>query len=115
MRNVIGAMHLMLQQETPDDYVVSTGKNYSVREFIETAFQHVGIPIRWEGTGIDEVGIDENTGKILVEIDPKYFRPTEVDQLLGDSSYAREKLGWEPEISFQDLVKEMMECDLSEN
>jgi GDPmannose 4,6-dehydratase len=105
---------LMLQQDRPDDYVISTGKQHSVREFIELAATEVGISIRWEGQGLKEKGIDEKTGSELVRIDPRYFRPTEVDTLLGDSSKAKQQLGWEPKITFVELVKEMVAMDLLE-
>ena len=104
----------MLQQDRPDDYVISTGKQHSVREFIELAAKEVGISIRWEGQGLKEKGIDEKTGSELVRIDPRYFRPTEVDTLLGDSSKAKQQLGWEPKITFVELVKEMVAMDLLE-
>ena len=103
---------LMLQQTQPDDYVIATGKMYSVRDFVERAFAHVGRTIVWSGTGKDEIGTDKATGKELVRVDPRYFRPTEVEQLLGDPTKARTKLGWEPEVSFDSLVKEMMDADI---
>jgi len=110
----VKAMWLILQQEDPEDYVIATGESHSVREFIEKAFKEVEIPIGWEGRGIDETGIDSETGKVLVQVDPSYFRPTEVDFLLGDSSKARKKLGWEPTVSFDTLVKKMVREDLKE-
>lgn len=111
-RDFVEGMWLMLQQAEPDDYVLATGETHSVREFVERAFAHVGRTIIWRGAGADEVGIDKRTGKELVQIDPRYFRPTEVDELLGDASKAREKLGWVPKIKFAELVAEMMESDL---
>jgi GDPmannose 4,6-dehydratase len=113
-RDYIEMQWLMLQQNEPEDYVIATGAHYSVREFIEAAARQVDISIRWEGRGVEEKGIHTKTGKIIIEIDPRYFRPTEVDELLGDASKAREKLGWKPRISFNELVAEMMETDLRE-
>jgi GDPmannose 4,6-dehydratase len=110
-RDYVEAMWLMLQATTPDDYVVATGENHSVREFCELAFAHAGIPLCWEGKGTDERGIAPG-GRVLVEIDPNYFRPTEVDSLLGDARRARSKLGWEPRVGFQDLVRMMVDSDL---
>ncbi|MBN1545800.1 MAG: GDP-mannose 4,6-dehydratase [Syntrophaceae bacterium] len=110
----VKAMWLMLQQEKPDDYVIATGKTHSVREFVEKAFREVDLPLSWSGNGIHEKGHDEKGGRTLVEIDPKYFRPTEVEFLLGDPSKARDELGWEPKISFDDLVKMMVKADLEE-
>jgi len=103
---------LMLQQDEPEDYCISTGVQYSVRDFVDAAFKEVGVSIRWEGSGIDEKGVNEASGKVLVEVDPRYFRPTEVETLLGDSSKAREKLGWVPEITLEDMVAEMVREDL---
>ncbi len=113
-RDYVEAQWLILQQEAPDDYVIATGEQYSVREFLEASFHEVGIKIRWEGEGVEEKGYDDNSGKVLVEVDTRYFRPTEVDALLGDSTKAREKLGWQPVVSFEDLVKEMVQTDLDE-
>ena len=110
----VQAMWLILQQETPEDFVIATGKSHSVREFVEKAFREVGTAITWEGAGVDEVGKDAATGKIVVEIDPGYFRPTEVESLLGDPTKAREKLGWEPKITFDELIKIMVREDLKE-
>jgi len=101
------AMHLMLQQDTPDDYVVATGEQYSVRQFVEACAPHFNMNIEWQGEGLDETGIDVNTGKTIIAVDPKYFRPAEVATLLGDSTKARTVLGWKPEYSFIDLVEEM--------
>lgn len=108
-KDFVQAMWLMLQQDKPEDYVIATGEQYSVRQFVKAAAPHFNMDIEWEGYGIDEVGIDRNTGKTVIRIDPKYFRPTEVDTLLGDSSKARRELGWVPQYCFADLVVEM--CD----
>ncbi len=105
-------MWMMLQQDTPDDYVVATGEMHTVREFIERAFGLVGFDIAWEGSGVDEVGRDRADGTVLVRIDPRYFRPAEVEQLLGDPSKAKRQLGWEPQVKFAELVRLMMEADL---
>lgn len=110
-RDFVEAMWLMLQQDAPEDYVVATGEQHSVRELIERSFQLVGMPIEWKGSGVEEVGIDAGTGRTLVEIDPRYFRPTEVDTLLGDPAKAKEKLGWEPKVTFEELIEEMVESD----
>jgi GDPmannose 4,6-dehydratase len=106
-KDFVEAMWLMLQQDEPDDFVIATGVQYSVREFVEAAAPYFGINIRWEGEGLDEIGIDEITGKVVIRVDPKYFRPAEVETLLGDASKAREKLGWEPKTSFKQLVEDM--------
>ncbi|XP_057381897.1 GDP-mannose 4,6 dehydratase-like isoform X1 [Daphnia carinata] len=111
-RDYVEAMWLMLQQENPEDFVISTGEMHSVREFVEMSFGHINKTIRWEGTAEDEVGIEVESGKIRVKINKKYYRPTEVDLLLGDSSKANKVLGWKPSVSFPDLVKDMMESDL---
>ena len=103
---------MMLQQDTPDDYVIATGKQYSVRQFVEIAAEKLDMQIRWEGTGVDERGINVENGRTVVAVDPKYFRPTEVETLLGDPSKAKEQLGWEPNITFEELVTEMVEKDL---
>lgn len=110
----VRAMWLMLQQDEPEDFVVATGESHSVREFVEQSFHQIGITIAWEGSGLDEVGRDADSGKILVQVDPRYFRPTEVDFLLGDASKAKAKLGWEPKITFKELVKIMIREDLKE-
>ena len=112
-RDFVEGMWLMMQQEQPDDYVLATGQIHSVREFVELAFRHIGRDIEWRGEGTDEIGFDAVTGETLIEIDPRYFRPTEVDELVGDASKAREVLGWRPKILFKDLVAEMMDSDLS--
>ena len=111
-KDYIEMQWLMLQQQQPDDFVIATGVQYSVREFVTIAAKEVGIDIIWQGEGITEKGIDKRTGVCLVAVDPRYFRPTEVETLLGDASKAKEKLGWEPKISFQALVQEMMREDL---
>jgi GDPmannose 4,6-dehydratase len=108
----VKGMWLILQQPKPDDYVLATGESHSVREFVERAFAEVGRTIVWQGYGEDEVGLDSRTGAVLVRVDPRYFRPTEVDALLGDPSKARRDLGWQPEISFAELVAEMVQSDL---
>ncbi len=102
---------LMLQQAQPEDFVIATGVQYSVRDFINAAAEEIGIKIRWQGSGVDEIGIDAN-GKTIIAVDPKYFRPTEVESLLGDATKARQKLGWTPKISFDELVCEMVREDL---
>ena len=104
---------LMLQQEKPDDFVIATGIQHSVRDFVNLAYDHLGKKIRWEGKGLEEKGYDTDTGKLIVSVDPRYFRPSEVDTLLGDSTKAKEMLGWQPKISLEDMVKEMMENDIS--
>jgi GDPmannose 4,6-dehydratase len=111
-KDYVYGMWLMLQQNKPDDYVLSTGEQYSVRTFLKVAFSHVGITIRWEGVGVDEKGFDNNTNKLLVKINPYYFRPSEVESLLGDCTKAKENLGWVKQISFLELVKEMVEADI---
>ena len=109
----VQCMWLMLQQEEPDDFVIATGEYYSVRDFATLAFHHAGIELEWKDKGMNEKGIDKATGKVLVEVDPKYFRPADVEQLLGDPSKAKEKLGWNPrQTSFEELVKRMTEYDL---
>ncbi len=109
----VDAMWRMLQQEEPDDYVVATGESHSVREFCELAFRAAGLELAWQGEGLAERGIEEKTGRVLVEIDPRYLRPTEVDELRGDASRARQKLGWSPGVSFQRLVSMMVDADLA--
>jgi GDPmannose 4,6-dehydratase len=106
-------MWLMLQQPNPDDFVIATGEAHSVREFCALAFREAGIELRWEGEGVDEKGIDVATGKVLVEVDPKYFRPAEVEQLLGDPTKAKTQLGWNPhKTSFEELVRIMVRHDM---
>jgi GDPmannose 4,6-dehydratase len=113
-RDYVEGMWLMLQQPKAEDYVLATGEAHSVREFIELAFGRIGRKIDWRGKGIEEKGRDAKTGEILVEVDPRYFRPTEVDLLLGDPTKARRNLGWRHKTSFQELVREMVEADLVE-
>lgn len=113
-RDYVECMWLILQQPEPDDFVIATGDYHSVREFTTLAFARVGINLRWEGEGLDEKGIDEATGKVLVEVDPRFFRPAEVEQLLGNPAKAREKLGWNPRAtSFERLVEIMVDADLA--
>ncbi|MBF0323951.1 MAG: GDP-mannose 4,6-dehydratase [Alphaproteobacteria bacterium] len=112
-RDFVRGMWMMLQQERPDDYVLATGEQHSVRKFVELAFGRIGMTIAWQGNGVDEKGIDTATGNTVVEVDPRYFRPTEVDSLLGDAGKARERLGWTPEIPFSDMVAEMVDVDLA--
>ncbi len=112
-KDYVECMWLMLQHSTPEDFVIATGEAHSVREFCTLAFKYAGIELKWEGEGVNEKGIDAKTGKILVEVDEKYFRPAEVEQLLGDASKAQKLLGWNPrKTSFEDLVKIMVESDL---
>ena len=106
-KDYVRAMWMMLQQDTPEDYVIATGEQYSVREFVEKAAPYFGFDIEWHGQDEDEIGIDKNTKKTIIAVNPKYYRPTEVETLLGDSTKAKEEIGWEPEISFNDLVMEM--------
>ena len=108
----VEAMWLMLQQDEPDDLVIATGETHSVREFVELAFGEVGIEIEWQGEGVDEVGLDAATGDVLVKIDPRYYRPTEVELLLGNPTKAKEKLGWEAKVGLRELVKMMVEGDM---
>lgn len=111
-KDYVEGMWSMLQQDEPDDYVLATGKTYSVRHFCDLAFAHVGIELEWTGEGVNEKGINKKTGKSVIEIDPKYFRPTEVELLIGDASKAKHKLGWEPKTSLEQLVAEMMKADV---
>ncbi len=113
-RDYVEGMWLILQQPEPDDYVLATGETRSVREFVERAFSHVGRHIEWQGKGEHETGIDAKSGQTLVRVNPRYFRPTEVDLLIGDASKARQKLGWTPKTSFDSLIREMIESDLAE-
>ncbi len=113
-KDSVEAMWLMLQQPKPDDYIIATGKQHSVREFCQLAFKELGIDLEWQGEGLNERGIDKKTGKVIVEVDPRYFRPAEVESLLGNSTKAREKLGWKPKTIFQELIKEMIHSDLEE-
>ncbi len=111
-KEYVKAQWMMLQQEQPDDYVIATGKCYSIREFAIKAFEYVGIEIVWKGNGLNEVGIDKKTNKTLIKINKNFYRPTEVDLLLGDATKAKEKLGWKPRYTIDDLIAEMMEYDL---
>jgi len=106
-RDYVEAMWLMLQQDKPDDFVIATGKQYSVREFVEKCAPYFDMDIVWQGEGLDEIGIDTKTGKTVIAVDPRYFRPTEVETLLGDPTKAKTILGWQPKTTFDDLVKEM--------
>ncbi len=101
------AMWLMLQQDSPEDYVIATGHQYSVREFVEKSADYFGMDIEWQGEGLEEIGIDKSTGRVVIRVDDKYFRPAEVESLLGDATKAKEQLGWEPKISFDELVEDM--------
>jgi GDPmannose 4,6-dehydratase len=111
----VQAMWLMLQHDRPDDFVIATGESHSVREFIEAAFREAEIEIEWSGSGVEEKGRDSATGRTIVEVDPRYFRPTEVDHLRGDSGKARRELGWKPRVGFKELVRMMVENDLEHN
>lgn len=111
-KDYVEGMWMMLQQKEADDYVLATGKKITVRKFVDLAFAEVGITLKWEGSGVDEKGIDAASGKVLVEVDPAYFRPTEVDLLIGDASKAKKNMGWEPKHTLEQLVKEMMAHDL---
>jgi GDPmannose 4,6-dehydratase len=106
-RDFVEAMWMMLQQDEPEDFVIATGEQYSVREFVEEAAPYFGMNIRWEGEDLDEIGIDKNSGRVVIRVSPKYFRPAEVETLLGDASKAKEKMGWEPKTSFKQLVEDM--------
>lgn len=108
----VEAMWLMLQQDKPDDYIIATGETHTVREFIEIASRHIGMDIKWEGTGINEKGIDKKSNKIIIEINPAYFRPTDVELLIGDASKARKNLSWKPKVSFNELVENMVKADI---
>jgi GDPmannose 4,6-dehydratase len=111
-RDYVEMQWLMLQQDKPEDFVIATGEQYSVRDFVDAASKEIGLAISWEGEGLSERGYDDK-GKCLVAVDPRYFRPTEVESLLGDASKAKEKLGWIPKITFKELVAEMMSADLA--
>jgi GDPmannose 4,6-dehydratase len=111
-RDYVEGMWRILQQPEPDDYVLATGETHSVREFVEKAFAQIGVHIAWEGVGVEEKGLDAGSGRVLVQVDPRYFRPTEVDLLVGDPSKARSKLGWQHRVSFEQLVAEMVAADL---
>jgi GDPmannose 4,6-dehydratase len=113
-KDYVEAQWLILQQDKPDDYVIATGEQHSVREFVEAAFEEVGIGISWKGEGVDEKGCHSESGEVLVEVDKRYFRPTEVETLLGDPSKAKKELGWSPKVGFRELVAEMVREDLKE-
>jgi GDPmannose 4,6-dehydratase len=113
-RDYVEMQWLMLQQDTPEDFTISTGVQYSVRDFVNIAAKELGIELKWDGYGVNETGTDTATGKIIIRVDLRYFRPTEVETLLGDSAKAREKLGWVPKISFEELVREMVAHDLND-
>jgi GDPmannose 4,6-dehydratase len=113
-RDYVRAQWLMLQQDTAEDFVIATGKQYSVRDFVLAAAARLGMTIEWRGAGQDEVGVDRQTGRTLIRVDPRYFRPTEVDTLLGDPRKALEKLGWSAEVEFQELVADMVKSDLED-
>ncbi|WP_244659410.1 GDP-mannose 4,6-dehydratase, partial [Bradyrhizobium guangdongense] len=113
-KDYVEGMHMILQADKPDDFVLATGETRSVRELVELSFAQVGRRIEWRGKGVDETGVDAKSGKIVVRIDPTYFRPTEVDLLVGDASKAQKVLGWKPKRSFAQLVEEMMAGDLAE-
>ena len=107
-------MWLMLKAKKPSDYVIATGKSYTVKNFVEEAFKYIGRKIYWKGKGLKEVGYDKKTGQVYVKIDPKYFRPTDVSELRGDASKAKRELKWKPKTNFKQLVEEMMKSDLKE-
>lgn len=111
-KDYVECMWLMLQQESPDDYVIASGETYTVRQFVDMAFAEIGIELRWEGNGLDELGIDRRTGQTRVKIDPRYFRPAEVDLLWGNPEKAMKKLGWKPKTSIRDLIRIMVQYDL---
>jgi GDPmannose 4,6-dehydratase len=111
-RDYVRAQWLMLQQQTPEDFVIATGKQHSVRDFVAAAGARLGMRIEWKGSGVDEEGIDKKTGRTLVRVDSRYFRPTEVETLLGDPTKAKQKLGWVAEVTFDELVTEMVAADL---
>ena len=110
-KDFVEGMWLMLQQDKPDDYLLATNETHSVREFAEKTAKHLGFDLVWKGKGINEKGLDKKTGKTIIEIDPKYFRPAEVDILLGDYSKAKKQLGWEPKVKFDELVEIMTKAD----
>ena len=108
----VEAMWRILQHDKPDDFVVATGETHSVREFASLAFKEAGLELEWHGKGLDEKGVEAGTGRVLVEVDPRYFRPTEVELLLGDPSKAERELGWKRRVSFEDLVRRMVRYDM---
>ena len=111
-KDYVESMWLMLQKKNPSDYVIATGSSHTVKEFVEEAFKFINIKISWRGKGVNEIGYDKSNNKILVKVDPGYFRPTEVHELRGDAKKAKRELGWSPKTNFKQLVKEMMESDL---
>lgn len=111
-RDYVEAMWMMLQLDKPEDFVIATGETHSVREFVEESFKFIGKEIEWQGEGVDEVGLEKGTSTVRVKVNPKYFRPTEVDLLLGDATKAKEMLGWTPKVNFNELVKDMMSHDI---
>ena len=111
-QDYVEGMWLMMQQDEPEDYVLATGTTTAVREFVEMSFKEIGVELRWEGTGVDEKGFDSATNEVVVEVDPSYFRPTEVELLVGDASKAKKNLGWEPKRTVQQLCSEMVKSDL---
>ena len=111
-KDYVEGMWKILQHDTPEDFVLATGKSYTVREFCEIAFKEVGVNLQWSGEGINEIGKDSKNGTVLVQIDKRYFRPTEVDYLEGDATKAKEKLNWIPKISLKNMIHEMVQCDL---
>ncbi len=113
-RDYVEAQWLILQQDEPEDFVIATGRQHSVRDFVNAAFREIGIALEWRGEGVDEQGIDARTGEVRLRIDPRYFRPTEVDTLRGDPSKAKQKLGWEARTSLEDMVAEMVREDLKD-
>lgn len=113
-KDYVYGMWLMLQQDEPEDFVLATGKMYKIRELVEMTFKHIGIEIEWQGSGINEVGINKSTGQVVVRVDEKYFRPSEVDELLGDATKANTKLNWKPTYNINDIISEMMKQDLSD-
>ena len=113
-RDYVEAQWLILQQDQPDDYVIATGRQFSVRDFVDAAFAEIGVTTEWRGEGVNEQGIDKNTGDVLVEVDKRYFRPTEVETLLGDPTKAKERLGWEAKITLEEMVREMVREDIKD-
>jgi GDPmannose 4,6-dehydratase len=113
-KDYIEGMWLMLQQDEPDDYVLATGETHTVREFVEVSAKLLGFDLKWRGSELEEEGIDAKSGKVIVKIDPTYFRPSEVDLLIGDYTKAKTKLGWKPKVTFEGLAKLMVDADLKE-
>jgi len=113
-KEYVEVMWRMLQQEKPEDYVIATGEAHTVREFVEVVFDELGIPIKWQGEGTNEIGINSKTGEVIVRIDPYFYRPSEVEILLGDATKARRELGWYPKIRFEELAREMARFDFKE-